>query len=178
MSGVAAFAQRKANCRVDIYLVKNYIYNWDSVAKKLKPFTVTLQDLQDTAFIKNEEIVLYTYTKLRGKFPGRKRFAVKQHSFETSTSLSERIDSLHLSLFGCARQFAVVCNGEVVYGGCLNNQWSSWVPPGVFATGRDNSLLLNFWPGEGYDDPRKNATLFKCLKKSNRFKLSRRKTRD
>jgi len=165
-------AQSKFNCRVDLYLVKEYIQCWDSTTKKIMHFIVTLDDLQDTAFIKDEEIISYTFKKFRQKERRSKKMIVKLHSFKTSSSLDERIDSLKLSLFGCARQFAIVCDGEVVYGGCFNNHLSSWVPPTVFATGRGKELSLNLWPGVAPKDPRENEKLFDCLKKSGRFILT------
>jgi hypothetical protein len=165
------FAQPNSDCRIDIYLVKNIIPCWDSVSKKIIPFKVTLNDLQDTAFIKDEEIVSYTFKKFKQKVRKGRKVTAKLHSFQTSSSLNKRIDSLNLSLFGCASQFAIVCNGNIVYSGCLNNHLSSWVPPTVFAAGRDNELTLNLWPGVAPYDPRENQTLFNCLKKSRRLKL-------
>ena len=167
----AIFAQLNSDCKVDIYLVKKFIPCWDSVSKKIVPFTVRLDDLQDTAFIKDEEIISYTFKKFRQKVRKGKKVTAKLHSFQTSSSLNERIDSLHLTLFGCARQFAIVCNNEIVYSGCLNNHLSSWVPPIVFASGRDNELTLNLWPSVAPYDPRENQTLFNCLKKSGRYKF-------
>lgn len=167
----AIFAQGTPDCRVDIYLVKKFIPCWDSTSKRIVAFTVTLDDLQDSAFIKDEEIISYTFKKIRQNVRKGKKVIAKLHSFHTSSSLSARIDSLHLSLFGCAKQFAIVCNGEIIYGGCLNNHLSSWAPPTVFAAGRDNELILNFLPGERSNDPRENPILFSCLKKSGRFKF-------
>ena len=167
----AVFAQTTSDCRVDIYLVKKFIPCWDSTSKRIMPFTVTLNDLQDTAFIKNEEIISYTFKKFKQKVRKGRKVSVKLHSIQTSSSLNKRIDSLHLSLFGCAKQFAIVCDGSIVYSGCLNNRLSSWVPPTVFATGRDNELTLNLWLSVAPNDPRENQTLFNCLKKSGRFKF-------
>ena len=170
------FAQSKSNCRVDIYLVKKYIHCWDTATKRIIPFKVTLEDLQDIPFIKDEEIVTYIFNKFRRKWNRNKRgkwigkkYTVRLHGFETSTSVSERIDSLELSLFGCASQFAVVCDGEVVYGGCLNNHLSSWLPPMAVATGGGNFISLDFH-SSSENDPRENLTLFDCLKSSDRIK--------
>lgn len=167
----AFFAQTNSDCRIDIYLVKKFIPCWDSTSKKIVPFTVTLNNLQDTPFIKNEEIVSYTFKKFRQKQRKGRTVTAKLHTLQTSSSLNERIESLHLSLFGCAKQFAIVCNGSIVYSGCLNNHLSSWVPPTVFAAGRDNELTLNLWLSVAPNDPRENQTLFNCLKKSGRFKF-------
>ncbi len=172
MTCIAAFGQSKSSCRVDIYLVKNRINCWDTTTKKIIPFQVTKEDLQDTPFIKNEEIILHTFRKFRSKVGKGKKVTARLHSFQTSISVNERIDSLHLSLFGCAKQFAIVCDGEIIYGGCLNNRLSSWVPPTVVLTGRDNSVSLSFYPSIGDNDPREDKKLFDCLKNSSRFKYS------
>ncbi|RYD75630.1 MAG: hypothetical protein EOP53_16160 [Sphingobacteriales bacterium] len=104
-----------------------------------------------------------------GNNTGGERIA-RLHGFQTSVSLNKRIDSLHLSLFGCARQFAIVCDGQIIYGGCLNNYLSSWVPPMVVLTGRDNSVSLGFYTSIGNTDPREDKKLLDCLKNSDRFK--------
>lgn len=174
MTCIAVFGQKESSCRVDIYLVKNRINCWDSSTKKFIPFVVKKEDLQDSPFIKNEEITLYTFRKFRSKVGKGEKITARLHSFETSSSVNERIDSLHLSLFGCAKQFALVCNGEIIYGGCLNNSLSSWVPPTVILTGRDNSVSLDFYPSIGDNDPREDKKLFDCLKNSNRFRYSKK----
>jgi hypothetical protein len=176
------FAQSKSNCKIEIYLVKKYIYCWDTINKKITPFEVSLADLQDTAFIKNEEIVSYTFRKFKRKYrlkSGKsKRFTHTLHSIKISSLLNERIDSLHLSLFGCAKQFAIVCDGEVIYGGCVNNPLSSWVPPSVILTGSGNFIHLSFYPTLEANDPRENEKLFDCLKKSKRFKYLKKDGED
>jgi len=172
------FGQNQSNCRVDIYLVKKYINCWDTATKKIIPFKVTLEDLQDTAFIKNEEIISYTFKKFRNKVSTHKKITARLHSIQTTVSLNQRIDSLHLSLFGCARQFAIVCDGEIIYGGCLNNHLSSWIPPTVILTGRENSASLAFYLSTGNIDPREDKKLFDCLKSSNRFKFLKKYKED
>lgn len=169
-----AHGQHNSGCRIDIFLVKNYINCWDSSSKKITPFTVALDDLEEKAFIRDEEITSYTFKKFKQKVGKWKKVTAKLHSFHTAVSLNGRIDSLHLSLFGCAKQFAIVCNGEIIYSGCLNSHLSSWAPPTVFATGRDNEFTLNFWPGGGGSDPRENQKLINCLRKTGRFRFIER----
>lgn len=171
-------AQEKKNCRIDIYLVKNYIDCWDSTTKKIIPFQVTLQDLEDTAFIKNEEIISYTLTRLRTKFQKNKRITVKFHHFRTSPSLTARIDRLQLSISGCAKQFAIICDGEIIYGGCLNNIRSSWAPPIIVAGGLGNEFSLSYYGDKAHNDPRENSKLFSCLKSSNRFRYVKKSDKE
>ncbi len=179
ITGNVIIAQPKSNCRIDIYLVKNYVRCWDTVTKKIVPFNVTIDNLQDTAFIKDEEIILYTFKKFKQKIRiwgsrRRKKITARLHSLQLSSSVNDRIDSLSLSLFGCAAQFAIVCDGEIIYGGCLNNHMSSWVPPVVTLTGRDNEIHFGLWPGIAPTDPRENPKLFDCLKKTGRFKFQKK----
>lgn len=169
------FAQPKTDCNIAVYLVKKPVYCYDTATNKWFPFAVTLQDLEDTAFIKNEEIAFYSYRKIITKYSDGRKYNWPLHKLHTSVSLTERIDQLRLHITYCAKQFAIVCNGEIVYAGCLNNSSSAWVPPMVFATGNDKILSLGLIPGIALTDPRENRKLFKCLKKTNRFRYLKKK---
>lgn len=170
---MAANAQRNLTDQINIYLVKKPVNCWDSVTQKIIPFVLTKEDLQDTPFIRNGEIVRYTITKVYGKMAGRKTVVYRFHKIQTAMSVNARIDSLRLSLFGCAWQFALVCDGKIVYSGCINNHLSSWVPPAVVLTGRDHQLNLDIYPYKAGNDPRDNKDLIRCLKKSGRLKYAR-----
>ena len=174
------WSQMNTKCSVNIYLLNKRVPCWDSVRKNFIRFTPTKEDLQDTPFIKNEEIVSYTFRKFPAKIKGYKRVIRRVHEIKTSVNLNERIDKLELSLLGCARQLVIVVDGEIIYGLCLNNRLSSWVPLTVSAIGVDQSLDLLFYPrlGESSDDRkdlRENKKLFDCLKQTNRFIYTKKK---
>ena len=101
-------SQIKSVPRIDIYLARKHIPCWDTTLSKLVPFSIPKQDLQDTAFIKDEEIISYTFRSYYEKGPNYRKFRTAQHTINLSTSISERVEKLNLSLFGCAMQFAIV----------------------------------------------------------------------
>lgn len=173
------FSQDKAGCKVEIYLVKKFIPCWDTITRNVRPFTVTMQDLQDTPFIKNEEIALYSIEKRNITICYREKGTKNQkvngyvHTINTTVSIQERIDSLHVLVSPCGKQFAMVRNGEIIYGGCLNNPLTSWVPPVLILTGSNNSLNLT----DGVGAPVKNKNLINCLKSDGRYKYFKTRKR-
>jgi len=166
------FGQSAATCKIEVYLLKKYVKCWDSTYRTCRNFTAPREDWQDTAFIKNEEIVGYTFEKFRTKIPRYKKVTRRIHTIETSVSLTERVQKLNLDMIG--KQFVLVVNGEVIYGGYLMNPMSSisFMTIRAVADGNYMELAYNSTVDK---DPRENELLFNCLKQTNRFTYSNKK---
>ncbi len=157
------------NCKIEIYLVekgKN-----DSTKECRYCFWPTVKDLADSAFIKDNEIVGYEITN-------------DQHYLLLSKSALQRLRMLNKSSSSSAsfttRSFAVVINGEPIYGGWFRNGYLDtpvdWIViPTPFDKDSTGKLSINkgYMFGkisDKYGDPRNNTLLMDCLKKSNRLK--------
>jgi len=161
--GASVFGQISAQCRIEIYLVKNSInpsrpYN----------FTATKEDLEETAFISDQEIIMYSFEKFKTKRRYKCIRRVRRiHTIKTSIS----IDNDSLQRTG-SRKFVLMLNNEIVYWGYLSSTLSSVVPDSkVDARLSDFEFELNYSSStsELNNDPRENKSLFNCLKQSNRF---------
>ncbi|MBI3219869.1 MAG: hypothetical protein HYZ44_10180 [Bacteroidetes bacterium] len=160
-----SFAQGAGNqqCQIEFYLLKSVKPNKDLSKRLSAEFSVTKLDLEDTAFIRDYEIVGY---HISNQTLGRQ-------SFEVSELVTDRVKNLDIPL-GSGRQFALVVNGEIVYAGYFWNLVSSWGCDGIAAFAMGNKIeILRKLPDINHavnsNDPRRNATLFDCLKKTNRL---------
>ena len=99
------------SCKVEIYLLKRVIPNADSTKEARKQFKVSLSDLQDTAFIKDAEILNYAIKRDTDKSVPGKIYFRELYSFKVSAAAVKRITDLHPPLC-CGVQFAVVANGK------------------------------------------------------------------
>ncbi len=163
-----SFSQKTdvGDCRIEIYLLKKRYPSYDTVTKKMIPFTPTFEDLEDTAFIKNSELVTYTITKYSIKNKGQKRYAKQVHVAEFQYSLDQRMERLNLSV-RLAKQFALVVNGQIVYGGHFLNKYVSVSPFGVNAFVNQNEIAFQY--GFKGQDPRTNKQFLDCLRNTKRL---------
>ncbi|MBK8521455.1 MAG: hypothetical protein IPL54_11505 [Chitinophagaceae bacterium] len=163
-----SFSQTKEmkDCRIEIYLLKKSYPLYDTVTKKMIPFTPTLEDLEDTAFIKNSELVSYAVRKYSIKNKGQKRYRKQDHVAEFQYSLDQRMERLNLSV-KLAKQFALVVNGQIVYGGHFLYKNVSVNPFGVNAFVNQNEI--NFQYGFKGQDPRTNKKILDCLRTTKRL---------
>lgn len=169
-----AFGQteKKRNYTIEFYLLKSLKPNLDTTKKLSAQFSVDIPDLEDTAFIKDHEILGCMFKKDTVKFEDS-IFIDNRQRFEVPAAVTKRINNLKIPLC-CGRQFALVVNGEIVYSGYLWNFVSSWGCDGITAFAHDNRIdILRKLPDYDFandsEDPRRNSILFECLTKTNRL---------
>ena len=164
-----SFSQKTdlGDCRIEIYLLKKRYPLYDTVTNKMIPFTPSLKDLEDTAFIKNSELASYTIRKYSIKNKGQKRYTKQDHVAEFQNNLDQRMERLDLSV-KLSKQFALVVNGQIIYGGHFLYKYASVNPFGVNAFVNQNEI--NFQYGFKGQDPRTNKQLLDCLRNTKRLK--------
>jgi len=129
-------------CKVEIYLLKNSIQGSDTIRKKDKALIPLKEDLADTPFIKDEEFISYTIIIAKIKDKGRKRYFRYRHRIEVRNPLDARIEQLDLPV-KLGKQFALVINGEIIYGGYILWRYGSAVPPyGICASAFENKIHI------------------------------------
>jgi len=156
-------------CKVEFYLLKRVVESVDSTGM-LSNFHVTVDDLEDTAFIKDDEITSFSIKKDTIDNKIRER-----HIFGVPKTVVERINKLEIPLCG-GKQFALLVDGKIVYEGYFWNFYSSFGCNGIVATAFGESILIEKkLPDYGSEDnenkidKRNNRALFDCLKSTNRM---------
>jgi hypothetical protein len=160
------FAQTGASpCKVEFYLLKRVIPNSDSTKGMRAQFNVVLSDLQDTAFIKDTDIISYSISL------DTTRAATDIVKISKSAAL--QLDKLKLPLC-CGQQFAIVVNRHICYAGYFWNFVSSWGCDWITAFAKGNAIAIlrrlpdyNSKPGDS--DARKDKVLLDCLEATNRL---------
>ena len=76
-----SFGQTKvtSRCKIEIFLLKRNIPSFDTSYKLMGNFTVKNEDLQDTAFIKDDEIISYTIEKYKIN-NGQRKYKKEYHN--------------------------------------------------------------------------------------------------
>jgi hypothetical protein len=120
--GTSVFGQIAAQGSNEIYLVKDNINRPPS-----SNFAPTKEDLEDTAFINDQEIIMYRFDKFKTKRYKGIRQVRKIHTIKTSIPLTDKIDNNELQRTG-SRKFVLMLNNEIVYWGYLSSTLSSMVP--------------------------------------------------
>ena len=164
--------ENRQTCKVEIYLLKSVKPSLDTSSKLRGPFSANVTDLADTAFIKDHEILGYTFKRDTIKFKDS-IFIDNRQMFEVTSAVTDRINNLKIPLC-CGRQFALAVNGNIVYTGYLWNLVSSWGCDGITAFAHDTKIdILRKLPDYDFaidsEDPRRNSILFECLTKTNRL---------
>ena len=169
-----AFGQTetKQTYKLEIYLLKSVKPNLDTTIKLRDPFSANITDLADTAFIKDNEILGYTFKRDTIKFKDSILIYNKQ-MIEVTEAVTDRINNLKIPLC-CGRQFALTVNDKIVYTGYFWNLVSSWGCDGITAFAHDTKIdILRKLPDYDFasdsEDPRRNSILFECLTKTNRL---------
>jgi hypothetical protein len=165
--------ENKQDCKIKFYLLKTVKPNLDTTNKMRGEFSVGLSDLADTAFIEDNEIIGYTFKADTVKYNGKSIIDTRQ-MFKVSASVTERINKLNIPLC-CGRQFALVINGQIIYGGYFWNLVSSFGCNGITAFASDRRIsimrkLPDYYFGIDSNDPRRNQILFECLNRTDRLK--------
>jgi hypothetical protein len=169
-----AFGQTKngQTYKVEIYLLKSVKPNLDTALKLRGSFFANVTDLADTPFIKDNEILGYTFKRDTVKLKDS-IFIDHRQMIEVTSAVTERINNLKIPLC-CGRQFALTVNGNIVYTGYFWNLVSSWGCDGITAFAHDTKIdILRKLPEYDFaidsEDPRRNSILFECLTKTNRL---------
>ena len=169
-------------CKIEFYLLKKIVESSDSIgqikigdslhAMRLPGnFHATIENLDDTAFIKDDEIIAFFIKKYT-----KENKTTEQHFFILSEAAVDRIKKLDIPLC-CGKQFALLVEGEFVYGGYFWNYFSSFSCNGIVAFAYNEEIAIRRkLPDYGYEneeaeasDIRKNPVLFDCLKSTNRI---------
>ena len=158
------------NCKVEFYLLKNIVESIDSTGM-LSNFNVTKDELEDTAFITDDEIMSFFVKKYT-----KDNKITEEHFFYVPKTVVERINELKIPLC-CGRQFALLVDREIAYGGYFWNHFSSFGCNGIVAYAYDERIsvqrkLPDYGSEDDKDelDKRKKPILFDCLKSTNRMK--------
>jgi|GEM_PF-5422368 len=154
-------------CTIEIYLADRYD-EIDSTRQCRYCFSPAIDGLGDTPFIGNDEIIGY-------------RIEEDNHYLLLSESCQKKLQSLtkKSNTFPIRTGFAMVIDGEIVYGGWFLSRHVSnfhacdWIY--VFTPFDGQELVIQLKhplpaPKEYETDPRNNELVLDCLNKSNRFK--------
>lgn len=173
---ISSYAQvlAKDGCKIEIYLLSRTKPNVNSSEKRPGKFFLTSADLIKEPLVKNDEILSYHISKDTVTDINGSRIFEKHRMNITPDGLI-RIKDLNIPLC-CGKQFAVVVNDVVVYGGYFWNYFSSFGSNWITATAIDSFIqiekkLPDYNSIKDSNDPRKNKSLFECLKATKRLKL-------
>ncbi|MBS1509281.1 MAG: hypothetical protein JST86_00455 [Bacteroidetes bacterium] len=168
--GIDAAAQQNATntCKVEIYLLNKKIKAFDSALKIAGSFYPKKEDLQDTPFIKDKEIISYTIEK-------RNKAKKRDHTYTIylSHSISNKINSIRDISICCGLKFAIVINDSLIFGGYFWNPISSFTANAVTAYIHDDDIVLTDLFRSYNEDFRKNALLLDSMKKTGRLVIKR-----
>ena len=161
---------QKENCKVEIYLLNKVLPGIDTIKKSCNEFFTKKQDLQDTPFIRDEEILSFS---IRVDTTNAKLKLSKSYVFQVLNTAPKKINSLEIPLFG-GRQFAVIANKKIIYSGYFWNSKSTLKWNWIMAYADENWIIVEHtWPAEEnvieQDDKRSNPFLLECLKKTGRL---------
>lgn len=164
--------ENSRSCKVEIYLLKSVKPNLNPAIKLRAPFSVNITDLADTAFIKDNEILGYSFKRDTAKFKDS-IFIDNRQMIEVTSAVTDRINNLKIPLC-CGRQFALTVNSNIVYTGYFWNLVSSWACVGITAFAHDTRIdILRELPDHDFaidfKDPKRNSILIECLTKTNRL---------
>jgi hypothetical protein len=149
-------------CKIELYMLKkNHIPQAD-IDEPIGYFMPSKADLADYPLVADNEIMEYDIQK----------DTTRPYAFNITKKAALRVDSIaqKVPLYGLA--FAMVVNGEPVFGGYFWSPSSSYVCTWLTAfAAADRISIYPCYSGMGYTDPRLNTTLMDCLKKTSRAKF-------
>ncbi len=158
--------------KVEFYLLKSTTLSIDSPGVIRRQFDVSPGELQDTAVIKDNEIISYTIRKDHFRLMGNKDTIVERFLFNISDAAANKLKALKPDLC-CGIKFAVVVNRKVCFTGYFWNLFSSfacdWIT--VYPVGNIIDVMgkLPDTFATIPNDPRKDRLLVACLKATNRL---------
>lgn len=156
-------------CKIEFYVVKESVGRISD-----KKANITTADLEDSAFITDEEIKMYSIEKSKMKLRGGKRAIHLNHVVKTTIDFTGKLDNLALQRGG-SKKFALVVNNEILYWGYLSSILSSIVADSkIEGKVSQSEMHLTYYTSKPKvnKDPRKNERLFACLKESNRYEFT------
>jgi len=177
--GQANCDSAKHHCKIEIYLVNTI--NADTTYGKRWHFEPKKEDLADTAFIKDDEITEYTIIgDTIHEIQLRDDIAKRLHELGRTPPLFRSYS--RYPYWFIYRAFAVVVDGEPIYGGWFANRYLSgnlfidWIR--IFTAYSDKNwngrLEIDLgWQQDKtlkqYGDIRKSTILLDCLQQTNRL---------
>lgn len=157
--------------KLELYFLKDRKPNLDNTKQISSEFLVTISDLADTPFIKDQEILKYIIRNDSIKDKG-KTVILKNYQFKVAPSLFEKFKNENIPLC-CGKQFALVVNGKIVFSGYFWNILSSFGCDAITAyLGQEISIqrrLPDYSTTNDPNDPRANPFLINCLKSGGRL---------
>jgi len=191
-------------CKVEFYLLKSEIRSFESYVSMayfqsvdtisvVSNFLVTRDNLEDTPIVTNDEIISFSIRKdtlifiqpdvwfhneESGMYHPNVKKVREQFVFNVSKAVVDRINELEIPLC-CGRQFALLVNDNIVYGGYFWNLRSSFGCNGIVSFAYNEEItvekkLLQFSYRDDIDEVTdlklKNPILFECLKSTGRMK--------
>jgi hypothetical protein len=170
--GPFGYAQSKAEKHFEFYLLKTSKPNKDGSKELRGEFLFSEFDLDENPIIRDNEILEYVRFADTTKYQGQ-IFVDVRHRIKVSQSVIDRINNLNIPLC-CGRQFALVLNKKIIYGGYFWNIVSSFGCNAItaFATG---GYIEIRWKLPGSDqqdkaDPRDNLKLIDGMKETGRIR--------
>ncbi len=149
-------------CKIELFMLKTHAEPQTDIDDPMGYFLPAKAELQDQPLVPDNEMLSYDINK-----DSTKPYYINLSKFE-----AKKVDSLvkKIPLHGLA--FAIVVNGEPVYGGYFWSPSSSFICTWVtaYAVG-DRIVIHKGYDDLGYNDPRQNAKLIDCLKLSNRLRI-------
>lgn len=155
--------------KIEIYLISK-LTRPDSLQPKNNYFLPTANDLSDTAFIKDEEILSYKIYQDSAQHKIRKLY-----SFLLNSSGQKKINDLKNIPLCCGKKFAVVLNNKPVFGAYFWNLYSSFGCTWLTTVAFHNAelVLMKGLPENYFDetkqDPRDNKDLIDAFKSTGRL---------
>jgi len=158
------------SCMIEFYLLKKDIRDFDSTREMAKGFDVKIDDLCDSPFITNSEVLSFYVRKDKMK----KSKVRETHIFTVPDSVTRRINDLQIPLC-CGKQFALVVDNVIVYTGYFWNRISSFGCHWINAYAYEKEILIykrlpDYGDSKDTPDPRKSPVLFNCLLTTGRMK--------
>ena len=151
-----------SGCKVELFMLKGHAEAQTDIDDPMGYFMPVTADLQAQPLVPDNEMLSYDINK----------DSTKPYYINLSKAEAKKVDSLvkKIPLHGLA--FAIVVNGEPVYGGYFWSPSSSFICTWVtaYAVG-DRIVIHKGYDDMGYADPRQHAKLMDCLKTSNRLKI-------
>ncbi len=166
--------QNTSDCKIELFLLKKNMPSFDTAYRMMGKFNVKRENLQDTAFIKDSEIISYTIEKFKIN-NGQRKYKKEDHNIQLSKSINERLKRLGDIPLCCGIQYALVVNGEIIYGGYFWNHYSSFDAAATLSYINEDGISFVFGYAHREKDPRNNPTLLSCLKKSDRLILKKKR---
>lgn len=120
--------ENKRNCKIEFYFLKSGQFKADtSIRAGADSLPITIVDLADTAFIKNEEITNFRVKSRHLKFADT-IFTIESLWFELVANTTNKMRSLKIHA-ARGTPFALLVNGIIIYSGYFWRRDAEWSEP-------------------------------------------------